>query len=641
MSNLPDHPKHYTVKMTLKYLIVLGVLAVLAFANYYSMKYALKGARFDAARVDISTRQSMLFERSAFLAPQLVEASHPALRTNVREKLIDAIQGMERYHDALLKGDPQLGLPGNPPPEVRAIYFEPPMLLDNRVRNYLRELKTLAYTRDEELNPADVRLRSIRNVASGKVLEGLAAVVEVYQSQSEAKVSRARRFQRWLLRATLFILVLLGLFIFRPMVRQVRRDMEALEKANEQLENLAELDPMTGLLNRRGLKRALSHEIGRSDRKGEQVLILIVDVDDFKSINDAWGYAVGDIVLKEIANKLKSRLRATDYIARIGGDEFMILLPNTRSAEGMQIAQKIRLSVSGKVISLATGESPFITVSMGVGIASKENPSIDALISQIYPALVNSKRNGKNRVSFDVEAREAEGDPSPVSALERLRNGNIYAVKHAIFHLADRSIVGYEFLSRAKIESLEMPDVFFRVALENNILARVDHQCFKTCVAATEKISADIRCHLNLFPSTLIDLSSKNVLESIPNQRWNRYCIELSEQQIIGDPSHLIQFVKILKQAGVLIAIDDVGFGYSCLESLILLEPDVIKIDKKCVHSIAEDPARVRSLRRLLNVVSTLDAEVIAEGIETERELELVQDLGVRYGQGFLFGKPD
>jgi EAL domain-containing protein (putative c-di-GMP-specific phosphodiesterase class I) len=122
--------------------------------------------------------------------------------------------------------------------------------------------------------------------------------------------------------------------------------------------------------------------------------------------------------------------------------------------------------------------------------------------------------------------------------------------------------------------------------------------------------------------------------------RPENLCIEISEQQFIGDPTYLRDHVLALKKEGIQVAIDDVGFGRSSLESLIILEPDIVKIDRKYVSGVADEPAKARLLKRLVKVVQALGAELVAEGIEQREELEMLVELGVRYGQGWYWGKP-
>jgi EAL domain-containing protein (putative c-di-GMP-specific phosphodiesterase class I) len=227
---------------------------------------------------------------------------------------------------------------------------------------------------------------------------------------------------------------------------------------------------------------------------------------------------------------------------------------------------------------------------------------------------------------------------------ERLRKGECFrAVSMPILKLDDESLVGYEILSRGPAGAFEMPDDLFRVSCEHNLLTIVDLRCLKTCLNACvlPKFDQKARFHVNLFPSTIIDTPIDRLLTLFPSTRKKgNFCIELSEQQFIGDPAYLRDHIAALKENGILVAIDDVGFGRSSLESLIILEPDIVKIDRKYVSGIADEPAKARLLKRLVKVVRALGAELVAEGIERREELELLLEVGVRYGQGWYWGKP-
>jgi EAL domain-containing protein (putative c-di-GMP-specific phosphodiesterase class I) len=221
------------------------------------------------------------------------------------------------------------------------------------------------------------------------------------------------------------------------------------------------------------------------------------------------------------------------------------------------------------------------------------------------------------------------------------RPDSFRAVKQAILSLADEAVVGWEFLSRGPAGSFEMPGDFLRVALERNILTLVDLNCLRSCLQAARGLPDDMLRHVNLFPSTLLDMPQERLVELFPSDRGrNRFCVEVSEQQFIGDPACLRAPVRALKDAGIRVAIDDVGYGRSSLESLILLEPDVVKIDQKVVKGAARDQVQERSLRRLVALVRAVGCELVAEGIESREDLDLLRALGVPHGQGFLWGEP-
>ncbi len=431
--------------------------------------------------------------------------------------------------------------------------------------------------------------------------------------------------------------------ILARQTQELMRANSELKDANERLNILAHMDPLTNFLNRRGLQKVLTREVAWARRQGTGLVVILMDLDNLKSINDKMGYAVGDIILKEVALKIKEVLRVSDYQARIGGDEFMIFLPQTKLMEAMRIAEKLRLAVSETPIFFSSG-SVKISASLGVVNVSDQTVSIDELVSRSHLYLHRSKHGGKNRVS-------AEGDDSrPVNELERSvveileavdKQTAVRAVKQAIYTLEDEKVMGYEFLSRMSVPGFEMPDDFFPVCIEAKILPIIDRACFKTCLKAAFPLAGQYQCHLNIFPSTMLDIPVKSlVAEFHDEQSLRNLCVEISEQQIIGDPAHLSETVREFKEAGIRVAIDDVGFGKTSLESLILLDPDIIKIDKRCVIGVSRDSIKARSIERILRIAASLQIQVIAEGIETREDLEALKRLGVRYGQGFLWGKP-
>jgi diguanylate cyclase (GGDEF)-like protein len=419
---------------------------------------------------------------------------------------------------------------------------------------------------------------------------------------------------------------------------------ERLQESNLRLETMALLDPLTELYNRRGLQQALRRETHILSRGGGKLMVLFLDIDDFKKINGSLGHPVGDVLLKEIAKKIRDSVRGSDHVARIGGDEFMLLLPNTPFKEGLHLAERLRSVISNTTLVISEKESLRITASFGLTKVPAHTVSVDDLLAISDPFLRQSKNEGKNRISYPPppEAEESIQNPAPGHMTDLLRQGHdFFALKQPILHLTDQSLVGYEFLSRFRNDDVHMPDDFFRVARENNILPLVDRHCFRSCVSASTDLPPKMHRHINLFPATIIDIAPEEFVERLSeNCPAQSYCLEISEQQILGDSSHLIVPVEAFKRCGVSVAVDDVGFGNTCLESLILLEPDVIKLDKKYVRGIAQDPHVERSLRRVLKVAENLGAEVIAEGIENKEDFDRLKEIGVKYGQGYYLGMP-
>jgi diguanylate cyclase (GGDEF)-like protein len=426
-------------------------------------------------------------------------------------------------------------------------------------------------------------------------------------------------------------------------IRDLARMKKELESANRSLERLTLIEPLTELLNRRGLQQALSREVQHLGRGVNGSAVLVVDLDDFKAINDQHGHAVGDVVLKEIGRRLRASVRAVDYVGRIGGDEFMILLPDTDPPEVTRVAERIRLAIATAIIQHSSG-TVTVTASIAALLLTSDMPAVDQLLARAHLLLPRAKSEGKNRVvfqstDFDDTARRLRAQADMCSNLTRGKH--VLTLKQPIFRLADESPIGYEFLSRYSNGTFELPENFFRLCAERNVLTLVDHACLRAGIDAALQLPPYARFHLNIFPTTLLAIPVEHLLELFPNPvPADTFCLEISEQQIIGDPTYLVSAVRTLREAGILIAIDDVGFGSSCLESLILLEPDILKIDKRCVIGIDHDAPRIENLRRYVRVARTLGCQVVAEGIETPGELAVVRSLGIEYGQGYLWGKP-
>jgi EAL domain-containing protein (putative c-di-GMP-specific phosphodiesterase class I) len=198
-----------------------------------------------------------------------------------------------------------------------------------------------------------------------------------------------------------------------------------------------------------------------------------------------------------------------------------------------------------------------------------------------------------------------------------------------------------ELLSRADIDGFSDPDHFFRLALDHQILTLVDLQCLEICARRAAAAPVGLDVYLNVFGSTLINVPVERILAAtgaLPDPR--RLCLEVSEQQFFVDSSRLRARLAELRAAGIRVGLDDVGFGRTSLELLLLLAPDVVKVDRRFVTGCAADPSRLQALRRLVDVIAAIGATIIAEGVETEADRDAVAGFGIAFAQGYLWGRP-
>lgn len=420
--------------------------------------------------------------------------------------------------------------------------------------------------------------------------------------------------------------------------RQIRQE---IAETRAQLDELHTRDPLTKLLNRRGLEDALQGLVKSLSLDDHEVYGLLLDLDDFNSLNERFGYVTGDIVLKTIAQNLSRTMRGSDFLGRVGRDEFLVLLPRTRLSEALKVADRLRLLVGDIPILLPEGQLR-MTASVGVAPLTSRTVSISELLFGTGQALNHAKKGGKNRTAVQTTHNDGSRDLGIEEIVNQLCQGHgLRTVKQAIVRLSDEAIVGYEILTRGPQGPFEAPYDFFRLCTEQRVLNLVDLRCAQACVEASKAQGLTGRLHVNLFPSTILDTPAAQLAELFPRDLPGLdFCVELSEQQIIGEPTDLNAQIELLRGARVSLALDDVGFGRSSLESLVVLEPEVVKIDRKWVTGAARDPARRRVLERIIKMARALDAQLVAEGIEQREDLVLARELGIEFGQGYFWGKP-
>lgn len=418
---------------------------------------------------------------------------------------------------------------------------------------------------------------------------------------------------------------------------QLARELELNSKV-ETFEAAAHVDPLTEVLNRRGLERALRQQQILAARRGhEPMMAVLIDCDRFKSINDTYGHHVGDRVLRELARRIGETLRPSDLLGRVGGDEFLAILPETRLAEGAHVCEKLRRTVSR---TPPVEGLPKATISVGVVAVSADETRIASLVAATEPALRRSKLSGRDRVHV-ADGIHAGQAPSQ-GLMQRLLDGNVRVVRQSIHSVKTGEVVGYELLSRGEAP-YAMPDVFFEASRMLHCLEELDLVCLQKCVEdALNSVTGAGRFHVNLFPSSLLvqdGTAVEAILDRIPDK--TRFCLEISEQQFVGSSSVLRDRIDRLRGQGFHIAIDDVGFGRSALETLLTLEPDVVKIDRTLVRDIDESAGSRRILDRLVSLFRPHHKELIAEGVEREGQRRVLEELGVLHAQGYLWSRPD
>lgn len=376
---------------TQKYLLALISTAILLVIITLTTHYNIEMQKDNALMINQSGKQRMLVKEIALKSLQITLSPAPGTEEKLKDELLTALAQLQKSHSEMSKSEI---------PEVRKIYFSSPKLLDSQIRRYIDEGLFFERMPVEERKHQINRVESLLVAASGDLLAALDEVTYLFQLESEQKTLKLLRISQISLVIALLVLVLQGMYIFRPMIRTIEQEKEKLVSLNEDLERQASIDGLTGVANRRHLDDFMQREISRSLREKTPLAVIMTDIDFFKAYNDVYGHLAGDESLKKVAHALTEAVRRpADLVARYGGEEFAVVLPNTDFSGAILIAETCRKSVENLAIphsgSLA---SEVITISLGVAVNNGVQNDAESLFGAADKALYTAKKSGRNKI---------------------------------------------------------------------------------------------------------------------------------------------------------------------------------------------------------------------------------------------------
>ena len=428
----------------------------------------------------------------------------------------------------------------------------------------------------------------------------------------------------------------------------VVEDVTESARADERIRYMAHHDLLTGLCNRVLFMDKVAEAIANLRHEGEAFAIFMLDLDRFKEVNDSLGHAAGDELLKEAAERLRGAVGKTDILARLGGDEFAVIQGNaTHSAEAASALAKSIIDIFAEPFDVC-GNDVTVGVSIGISLAPTDGDEPSDLMKKADLALYRAKSEGRNGYSF-FDARLAK-DAEMRHHLERDLRAAIFCDElevhfQPIIDAVSREAFGVEALARWRHPQLGFvpPAQFIPLAEETGLVVPLGEQILRKACAAAAVLPPEIKVAVNLSPlqfkkSNLVELVSCVLAElNVPPERLE---LEITENVLIDAPLDVLRIIRQLKDLGVSIVLDDFGTGYSSLSYLTMFPFDKIKIDKSFTQNLTrrtECAAIVSAVRAL---AYSLNITVVAEGVETEEQFELLRAAGVNAVQGYLFGKP-
>ena len=400
---------------------------------------------------------------------------------------------------------------------------------------------------------------------------------------------------------------------------------------NDRLSEAATLDPLTGLLNRRGIEDVLRREIRHARRTGSPLSALFMDCDDFKQINDAHGYTTGDAVLVELARRLHSSTRTTDHIARVGGDELLVLLPATPEGIAEQLGERIRSVVSEP---LPNRDDVHITCSISLAQIPTDVTSLEALIALLQGGVQRSKALGKNRVTGGRHERNVPGLEqilgTPVSfRMAAMPIVDLHAGMHAI---------GFKLQPRLELEGLESPAQFLRAAEELHARTVCDLAAFERCLQHADGLDANSLCMVDIDPRTILEVAPTAMLETLLEKRSARaprLCLNLRLDAILSsEPTRLVESLDRLRSRGASFALRFHGLA---LDALVAVRPEVVIFGRSEVQGAAISGGEGEGHRMAFQLVRSVGAQPMAEDVDIHSELALARELGLPLATGRLF----
>ncbi len=440
------------------------------------------------------------------------------------------------------------------------------------------------------------------------------------------------------------------------LARRVLEPAERLEEGRRILEDAydraraeALRDTLTGLGNHRAFQEEMERQWALAVRTGRSMALALLDLDDFKRINDSSGHAAGDQVLRQAATTMAAYMRRSDRAFRIGGDEFALILSDT-DTEGAQVMVRRLLAAC---LDGETGRGAAHTVSFSAGIGAGPTPAKDreALYRQADSALFWSKRHGRTCVTiYDATRHDNHVTERPQAELSAAvaqvaATGAIRAVFQPIFDLSTGAPRGYEGLVRPLPDSgFNDPGSLFEAAEATGRTSELDIACLNTVMETAARLRLPGSLTVNLSPRTLEsdDFSVHALLRMIVRHGLDPRMIvlELTEREAVEDVDRLRRACEACRVAGIRLAADDVGAGNAGLRLLSQLRFDIVKIDLSLVQGGAVRETSLEIVKTLRDLADRWGALVVAEGIETPAQLEVVRSLGIGAGQGYLLGRP-
>jgi diguanylate cyclase (GGDEF)-like protein len=431
----------------------------------------------------------------------------------------------------------------------------------------------------------------------------------------------------------------------------VQGALERAEKTESELRFFADHDSLTGLLNRRRFRSELDQYVSFSARYGGRGAVMVIDIDGLKGVNDRLGHQAGDRLIRRVADILRERVRATDLVARLSGDEFAVLMPQTDTAGAVQLGEDLRAQVA-EGFSQSAEIAP-ASISVGITMFGGQGAGSEAVLLAADQAMYQAKEEGRNRIMlFHAPGEAAEKTQRAQTTSARIRDAltqnRLSLATQPIRSLASGGIERYELFLRMTGESGELLPAasFIEVAERSGMVQELDRWVVARALelmAERERAGNPVSLHMNLSGASMTDLSVLEFIERRLDEGEadpSRCTFEITQTARVEDYETAGAFADRLTEFGCEVAIDDYGTGFGPFTYLKKVPFDVIKIDGTFVREMSQNDADQLVVKAIVEIARGLGKRTIAEFVEDEDTTTMLREYGVDMAQGYHLGRP-
>ncbi|HEY2860895.1 MAG TPA: EAL domain-containing protein [Terracidiphilus sp.] len=429
-------------------------------------------------------------------------------------------------------------------------------------------------------------------------------------------------------------------------LRTIYRQTLKLNEARAETVFLSDYDSLTGVPNRRLLNNLTRNALSSGQWRKKQVAVLMIDVDRFKGINDTFGNQAGDKVLKAVATRIRSAIRDEDHLARIGGDEFIVLQVNRYQPNGSSSLASNLIELLSEPYEIG-GHQVVCGSSIGVSIWPQDGEDLDTLVACAGAALSKAKADGRNCARFSesgMDGKVRDRQLIEIDIRRALREERFQLAYQPLYSLQDGKLLGFEALLRWPDGwSPKSPADFIPIAEESGLINPIGAWALETACKTAARWANPLKIAVNLSPVQFRDGSVETVVKralAISGLDPARLEVEVTESLWIQNTDSVLVQLGRLRKIGVSIALDDFGTGYSSLSYLWKFPFETVKIDQSFVREMETDLKAAAIVRSIAALGKALNLTITAEGVERPEQAAILKEAGCEKAQGFLFGRP-